>query len=191
MGAGASSGRSGGSTQRHGGDAVSAARAKAKPDGHGGKHSRKRHHRRHRKRHKHHAPAKPPSAVQTLAAGTPGAAGLPGAAAPPAISSQPATAVGHAAVPSLGAAITLAQARRLLWRAGFGPTPGQAEALAGQPIEAVVQALTRPTRRRRRCTGRRRPTTKATRSRRRTRGARITAGGSTAWSAPISSSSSG
>jgi uncharacterized protein (DUF1800 family) len=31
-----------------------------------------------------------------------------------------------------------------LWRAGFGPAPGQAEALAGQPIEAVVQSLTRP-----------------------------------------------
>jgi uncharacterized protein (DUF1800 family) len=32
----------------------------------------------------------------------------------------------------------------LLWRAGFGPKPGQAEALAGQPLEAVVEALTRP-----------------------------------------------
>ena len=31
-----------------------------------------------------------------------------------------------------------------MWRAGFGPTPGQAEALAGQPLEAVVQSLTRP-----------------------------------------------
>ncbi len=143
MGAGASSGRSGGSTQRHGGDAVSAARAKAKPGGHGGKHSRKRHRRRHRKRHKHHALAKPPSAVQTLAAGTPGVAGLPGAAAPPAISGNP-PPPSDTPVPSLGAAITLAQARRLLWRAGFGPTPGQAQALAGQPIEAVVQGLTRP-----------------------------------------------
>jgi uncharacterized protein (DUF1800 family) len=32
----------------------------------------------------------------------------------------------------------------LLWRAGFGPTPGQAEALAGQPIEAVIHGMTRP-----------------------------------------------
>ena len=32
----------------------------------------------------------------------------------------------------------------MLWRAGFGPTPGQAEKLAGQPAEQVVQGLTRP-----------------------------------------------
>ena len=30
------------------------------------------------------------------------------------------------------------------WRAGFGPTPGQAEALAGQPLQQVVYGLTRP-----------------------------------------------
>jgi uncharacterized protein (DUF1800 family) len=40
--------------------------------------------------------------------------------------------------------ISLAQAHRLLWRAGFGPTPGQAEALVGQPLEQVVFSLTRP-----------------------------------------------
>ena len=34
--------------------------------------------------------------------------------------------------------------RRLLWRAGFGPAPGQAEALAGQPLQQVVYSLTRP-----------------------------------------------
>jgi uncharacterized protein (DUF1800 family) len=34
--------------------------------------------------------------------------------------------------------------RRLLWRAGFGPTPGQAEALVGQPIQQVIYSLTRP-----------------------------------------------
>ncbi len=47
-------------------------------------------------------------------------------------------------VSELRAAITANQARRLLWRAGFGPVPGQAEALAGAPTEQVVQALTRP-----------------------------------------------
>ena len=31
-----------------------------------------------------------------------------------------------------------------LWRAGFGPTPGQAEALVGQPLRQVVYGLTRP-----------------------------------------------
>jgi hypothetical protein len=39
---------------------------------------------------------------------------------------------------------TDAQLTRLLWRAGFGPAPGQLAALSGQPIEAVVQSLTRP-----------------------------------------------
>jgi uncharacterized protein (DUF1800 family) len=46
--------------------------------------------------------------------------------------------------PALEGSITLAQARRLLWRAGFGPQPGQAEALAGQSLQEVVFALTRP-----------------------------------------------
>ncbi|MBV8219126.1 MAG: DUF1800 family protein [Solirubrobacterales bacterium] len=34
--------------------------------------------------------------------------------------------------------------RRLLWRAGFGPTAGQAESLAGHQVEQVIQGLTRP-----------------------------------------------
>ncbi|MGO9248794.1 MAG: DUF1800 domain-containing protein, partial [Solirubrobacteraceae bacterium] len=50
----------------------------------------------------------------------------------------------QAPVESLGAPITLSQAIRLCWRAGFGPTPGQAEALAGQPLQQVVYGLTRP-----------------------------------------------
>ena len=58
-------------------------------------------------------------------------------ASPPAPSPAPAPSVGSPP-------ITLAQARRLLWRAGFGPTPGQAEALVGQPLEQVVFCLTRP-----------------------------------------------
>ena len=37
-----------------------------------------------------------------------------------------------------------AQAERLLWRAGFGPRPGQAEALAALDLEAAVMSLTRP-----------------------------------------------
>ena len=36
------------------------------------------------------------------------------------------------------------EAERLLWRAGFGPAPGQAEALAGLGIENAVHSLTRP-----------------------------------------------
>jgi hypothetical protein len=37
------------------------------------------------------------------------------------------------------------QAERLLWRAGFGPAPGQAAALAGLGLEGAVRSLTRPT----------------------------------------------
>ena len=37
------------------------------------------------------------------------------------------------------------QAERLLWRAGFGPRPGQAQALADMGLEAAVLSLTRPT----------------------------------------------
>ncbi|HME02476.1 MAG TPA: DUF1800 domain-containing protein [Solirubrobacteraceae bacterium] len=58
-------------------------------------------------------------------------------ASPPPPSPAPPPALG-------GPPITLAQAHRLLWRAGFGPTPGQAEALVGQPLEQVVFSLTRP-----------------------------------------------
>jgi uncharacterized protein (DUF1800 family) len=36
------------------------------------------------------------------------------------------------------------QARRLLWRAGFGPRPGQAERLARLGLDGAVHALTRP-----------------------------------------------
>jgi len=69
--------------------------------------------------------------------------GLPGAPMPPTIPVK-APPPSSTPPPAEGGPITLAQARRLLWRAGFGPTPGQAEALAGQPIERVVHGLTRP-----------------------------------------------
>jgi hypothetical protein len=102
-----------------------------------GKHRRK-HHRR-RKHHKKSAVHGLPSA----ASAAPSTAGLPGAPAPPPIPASP-PSPSTAAPPAVTAQLTSAQARRLLWRAGFGPTPGQAEALAGQPVEAAVQALTRP-----------------------------------------------
>ena len=38
-----------------------------------------------------------------------------------------------------------AQAERLLWRAGFGPRPGQLDALAALDLEGAVLSLTRPT----------------------------------------------
>ncbi len=132
-----------GTSPRH---AAHPAKGKAKPGEHAkpGKHARPghKHHRKHRWRRKHHKAAHPIVKAPGAVAVAP-AAGLPGAPAPPAIPADP-PAPSNAAIASLGAPITLAQARRLLWRAGFGPTPGQAEALAGQPIEAVVQGLTRP-----------------------------------------------
>ena len=94
------------------------------------KHPKRRKHVKHR-RHKKKAPVKPiaPAPVS----------GLPGAPAPPAIPVNP-PPPSSTAPPAQEAAITLAQARRLLWRAGFGPTAGQAEALAGQPIEEASTA---------------------------------------------------
>ena len=89
----------------------------------------------HKRKHKRRKPADRRPVVQlhgTLGMELP----LP-PASPPAPSSAPVPAVGS---PPL----TLAQAQRLLWRAGFGPTPGQAEALVGQPLEQVVFSLTRP-----------------------------------------------
>jgi len=41
-----------------------------------------------------------------------------------------------------------AQAERLLWRAGFGPRPGEAERLAKKGLEGAVRSLTRPGRER-------------------------------------------
>jgi hypothetical protein len=102
--------------------------AKAKRHGHdkATKHKRRR---KHRKAAHHHAAARRHGTV--------------GVALPVAPTSPPAPS--PAPVPAVGSPpITLAQARRLLWRAGFGPTVGQAEALVGQPLEQVVFGLTRP-----------------------------------------------
>jgi hypothetical protein len=102
-------------------------RGRAKDDAHA-KHGHHKHKRRRKHRKKHHH-AKPHGTLGVLLPAAP--------ASPPAPSPAP--------VPSAGSPpITLAQAHRLLWRAGFGPTPGQAEALVGQPLEQVVFSLTRP-----------------------------------------------
>ena len=115
------------------------ARPTKQREGHGRDEQRKRakehekHHGRHKRRRKHHK-AKHPLAKPH---GTIGVALPVAPASPPAPSPAPAPSVGSPP-------ITLAQARRLLWRAGFGPAPGQAEALVGQPLEQVVFSLTRP-----------------------------------------------
>jgi hypothetical protein len=97
------------------------------------KHSR--HHKPHKRRRKRHEPAHHHAVAKSR-----GAAGV---ALPLAPVSPPAPS--PAPVPALGSPpVSLAQVHRLLWRAGFGPTPGQAQALVGQPLEQVVFGLTRP-----------------------------------------------
>jgi hypothetical protein len=46
--------------------------------------------------------------------------------------------------PVIGGDIGQPQLKRLLWRAGFGPRPGEVDALAGKPVQDVVLSLTRP-----------------------------------------------
>jgi uncharacterized protein (DUF1800 family) len=82
---------------------------------------------------------------------TGGAVAVPSAAAPPVTTpaqpapvppSEPPAAPGLAVY---GGAFGVREAQRLLWRAGFGPRPGEAEALARQGLTAAVRSLTRPT----------------------------------------------
>jgi uncharacterized protein (DUF1800 family) len=50
----------------------------------------------------------------------------------------------HGVLPVYSGAFRAEQAERLLWRAGFGPKPGQAAALARHGLRAAVLFLTRP-----------------------------------------------
>jgi hypothetical protein len=61
---------------------------------------------------------------------------------PPPAAKTPAPADGP--VPQFAKTVSEAKMERLLWRAGFGPAPGQAAALAAQDAGAVVRSLTRP-----------------------------------------------
>ena len=54
---------------------------------------------------------------------------------------EPPTAPG---VPVYDGAFGVREAQRLLWRAGFGPKPGEAEALASRGLLSAVRSLTRP-----------------------------------------------
>src|SRR5690349_532746 len=47
-------------------------------------------------------------------------------------------------VPVFAEPTSVANMERLLWRAGFGPAPGQAEALARLDLQSAVFTLTRP-----------------------------------------------
>jgi uncharacterized protein (DUF1800 family) len=48
------------------------------------------------------------------------------------------------ALPTYSGRFGRAQAERLLWRAGFGPRPGEADKLAALGLHAAVRSLTRP-----------------------------------------------
>ena len=73
-----------------------------------------------------------------------------------------------------------AQAERLLWRAGFGPRPGEAEKLAQKGLDRAVVSLTRPAARAPQ--GPDAPRQDGSRWRRPTRRATTSSGGSTGWS---------
>src|SRR3954453_6659781 len=51
---------------------------------------------------------------------------------------------GGVGVPAWKGAFGAAQAERLLWRAGFGPRPGEAQALAAKGLDAAVGSLVDP-----------------------------------------------
>ena len=57
--------------------------------------------------------------------------------------------VGRPGVPVYQGRFGPAQAERLLWRAGFGPRPGEAQKLARKGLEGAVESLTRPRRKER------------------------------------------
>ncbi len=97
--------------------------------------------------------ASPPGSIITLPRVTGGGSvPRPTAAAapvttPPAPGPAPKPSPSPRAAPVLpvySAIFGVDQARRLLWRAGFGPVPGQAEALAALGAVGAVRSLTRP-----------------------------------------------
>jgi len=96
-------------------------------------------------------PVKPKPVATTPVAGAP--VPVPTAAAPPvttppdATNPPPPPPVDPPPAPDpniYAGPFGLRQAQRLLWRAGFGPGPGQAEALAAMGMQAAVRSLTRP-----------------------------------------------
>ena len=54
----------------------------------------------------------------------------------------------HDKVPVYRGRFGPAEAERLLWRAGFGPRPGEAEKLAKKGLDGAVRSLTHPKRER-------------------------------------------
>jgi len=104
--------------------------------------------------HKHKPKPKPkPPAPTPLPSDPTVPVATPSAAAPPVTTpttpESPPDPVGThldgPSVPVYSGTFGTAQATRLLWRAGFGPRPGDAAALASKPLADAVYSLTRPT----------------------------------------------
>jgi hypothetical protein len=91
--------------------------------------------RRRRRRRRH--PVKQPRGLHM----TPTVVKQPPPAQPP---HPPVDPNGGGAPPVFGSDLGHAQLKRLLWRAGFGPRPGDVDALSGRALADVVQSLTRP-----------------------------------------------
>jgi hypothetical protein len=97
------------------------------------------------------APTKPVAVAPVWMAPVPGAAvPEPSAAAPPVTTPPeppPVPPSNPPAAPGLAiysGTFGVREAQRLLWRAGFGPRPGEAEALAAKGLVGAVRSLTRP-----------------------------------------------
>jgi hypothetical protein len=74
----------------------------------------------------------------------PGSVGVAGPAdEPPPQPAPPGSAI-DSPIPTYGGAFGARQAERLLWRAGFGPRPGDGARLAALGLEEAVLSLTRP-----------------------------------------------
>ena len=107
--------------------------------------ARKKHRRKKRpvcKKKKRHPK---PSSGTHPAATRPATPPAPGPAAPvPPPPPPPKLSVIKSPIAVYDGPFGFAQAERLLWRAGFGPRPGQAAALAALGLEKAVLSLTRP-----------------------------------------------
>ena len=85
--------------------------------------------------------AQPPPVISSTAAPTVATTAIPPVPPPP---TPPAGTSVSSPVAMFSGTFGVAQATRLLWRAGFGPRPGDAENLAQLGLQAAVCSLTRP-----------------------------------------------
>ena len=113
------------------------ARSRKRAHGKPAEHHKAKHHATHSKskRKKHHKHKRKVVKRHKGAAPKPLAPVVAGASPPPPSTTPP---------PVFEVPTTLAHMNRLLWRAGFGTKPGEAQALVGRPLQEVVFALTRP-----------------------------------------------